>query len=198
MKNNYNRMVSCMLLAAALGFIITMWAQSGLGQDATGTQDVWAKYQIVLQRNIFSRRRGPIRQMERDEQPRRVVMPDPESYLLLKGIVQENDTFIGFIEDTRGGEILRVHKGDSMARGVIKALSLDSIEYQLEDRTITVTIGHDLQGGQGAVTMTQLYELSQTSPTTSQEGTTQPSSSSEDDADILRQLMERRQQQLGQ
>jgi hypothetical protein len=120
---------------------------------------------------------------------------------VLKGIVQEDDAFIAFLEDTRGGQILRVRKGDSVARGVIKALGLDSIEYQLDDRTITVTMGYDLEGGQGAITMAQLYELSETTPTTPQEGATSApgeSSPSEDEAEILRQLMERRKQQLGQ
>jgi hypothetical protein len=124
--------------------------------------------------------------------------PNPESYYVLRGIAQEDDAFIAFLEDTRGGQILRVRKGDSVARGVIKALGLDSIEYQLEDSTITVTMGYDLEGGRGAVTMTQLYELSQTYSTTPQEAPTEPSSPSEDEAEILKQLMERRQQQLGQ
>jgi hypothetical protein len=127
--------------------------------------------------------------------------PNPESYYVLKGIVQEDDVFIAFLEDTRGGQILRVSKGDSVARGIIKALGLDSIEYQFEERTITVTMGYDLEGGRGAVTMTQLYELSQTYSTTPQEDATSAageSSLSGDEADILKQLMERRQQQLGQ
>jgi len=198
MKNNYNKTAVCMLLAIAIGFIMTFWPQSGLSQDAAAPQDAWAKYQIILQRNIFSRQRGPLRQRQQNERSGRTIAPNPESYFLLKGIVQENGTFIAFLEDTRGGGILRLRKGDSVARGVIKALSLDSVEYQLEDRTIIVTMGHDLQGGQGAVTLTQLYEWSQTSSTTPQKGSAEPSSPSGDEADILKQLMERRKQQLGQ
>jgi len=199
MKKDYNRLTTCTLLAVVLGLIVAIWPATGLGQDSTEQQDPWAAYKVIVERNMFSRQRGA-RAERPDSSGTRTPPPtlNPESYYVLKGIVQENGAFIGFIEDTRGGGILRVRKGDSVARGAIKALSLDSIEYQLEDRTITVTMGHDLQGGQGAVTISQLYEWSQTSSTTPQEGTTQPSSPSGDDADILRKLMERRQQQLGQ
>ena len=198
-KKNYNKMGIGMLPTVAIGFIISFWPQSGLSQDVTAPQqDGWAKYQIIFQRNIFSRQRGPIRQREVDDRPGRVITPSLESYFLLKGIVQEDGKFIAFIEDNRAGGILRLHEGDSVARGIIKALNLDSIVYQLEDRAVTVTMGHDLEGGQGAVTMTQLYEWSQTSSAAQKEGVTQPSGPSGDDADILRQLMQRRQQQIGQ
>jgi hypothetical protein len=162
----------------------------------------WAVYKVIVERNMFSRQRGARTRRSDDREMRAPPpAPNPESYYLLKGIVQEGDAFIAFLEDTRGGQILRVRKGDSVARGVIKALGLDSIEYQLEDRTITVTMGYDLECGQGAITMAQLYEFSQTSPTAPQEGATSApgeSSPSGDDAEILRQLMERRKQQLGQ
>lgn len=201
MKKDYNRLITCILLAVVLGLIVAMCPAPGLGQDSTEKQDPWAAYKVIVERNMFSRQRGA--RAERLVQDRVQVRtpppaPNPESYYVLKGIVQENSAFIAFLEDSRGGEILRVRKGDSVARGVIKALSLDSIEYQLEDSTVTVTMGRDLQGGQGAVTRAQLYEWSQTSTTTSQEAATEPSSPSGDDADILRQLMERRQQQLEQ
>jgi len=207
MKKYYSRLTTCILLAVVLGLIVTVEAARGLGQPAAaGTEQQpavrlagWEAYKVIVERNMFSRQRGT-RTGRSDDRGMRPPppAPNPESYYVLKGIVQENGAFIGFLEDTRGGQILRVREGDSVARGVVKALSLDSIEYQFEDRTITVAMGYDLEGGRGAVTMTQLYELSQTYSTTSQEGATEPSSPSEDEAEILRQLMERRQQQLGQ
>ena len=66
----------------------------------------------------------------------------------------------------------------------------------MEDRTVTVTFGQDLEGGQGALT---LSEIAQWAPAASS-GPTSPSSETltDDDAELLRRLMERRQQQLGQ
>lgn len=162
MKNKSNTIATCMLLAAALGFVITLWPQSGLGREATEAQDTWARYQVILQRNIFSRQRSPLRQ-RRAAQARPVVTRNPESYLLLKGIVQEDGTFIAFVEDTQGNRVLRLREGDSVARGTVKNFTLDSIEYQLEDKTINVMLGRDLEGGQGTLSMNRLLELSATS-----------------------------------
>jgi len=186
-----------------------MGPPTGLGQPAAaGTEQQpappradlagWEAYKVIVERNMFSRQRGTRTERSDRRETRTPPAPNPESYFVLKGIVQENDVFICFLEDTQRGEILRIRKGDSVARGIVKALSLDSIEYQFEDRTITVMMGQDLEGGQGAVTLTQMYELSQIYSTTSQEGATEASSPSEEEAEILKQLMERRQQQLGQ
>jgi hypothetical protein len=198
MKKDYNRQKLFVLLAVVPGLIVALGSAIGLGQDSVERQDPWAAYKVIVERNIFSRQRGA-----RPERPdrggvRTPPAPNPESYYLLKGIVQENGVFIAFLEDTQRGRILRVRDGDSVARGKVKISNLDTIEYQFEDRTVTVAMGNDLEGGQGAITLTQMYELSQAYSTTPQEGTTESSGPSADEAEILKQLMERRQQQIGQ
>ena len=201
MKKHNNKMAVCILPAVALIFIITIWPQSGLSQEAEALKkDAWENYQIILQRNIFSRQRGPLidRSRSRRRQMDSPPPPNPESYHVLKGIVQENGVFIAFIEDTQRGQIIRVREGDSVARGKVKTFNLDTIEYHFEDHTITVAVGKDLEGGRGAITFNQMYELSQAYTPTSQEGTKESSSPSADEAEMLKQLMERRKQQLGQ
>ncbi len=199
MKKNYNKMAACLLPAVALGFIMTLWPQSGLSQDvAAPKQDKWENYQIIIQRNIFSRQRGPRVDLSRGQRMDAPPPPNPETYYILKGIVQENGVFIAFLEDTQRGQIFRVREGDSVARGKVKTFNLDTIEYEFGDRTVTVAMGKDLEGGKGTITLNQMYELSQTYTPTSQEGTKEPTSPSADEAEILKQLMERRKQQLGQ
>ena len=124
--------------------------------------------------------------------------PNPETYYILKGIVQENGVFIAFLEDTQRGQIFRVREGDSVARGKVKTFNLDTIEYEFEDRTVTVAMGKDLEGGKGTVTLNQMYELSESYTPTSQGAAEKSSAPSADEAEILKQLMERRKQQLGQ
>jgi hypothetical protein len=201
MKNKYNNIWVRTLLAAALGLIIAAWSSPIVGQDATAPepQDAWTKYQIILQRNIFSRQRSPVRQRQSSDRPRAVVVPNPESYFLLKGIVQEGDKFIAFIEDNRSNSVLRLREGDGVARGIIKNFTLDSIEYQSEGRTISVPLGRDMEGGQGAVTINRMLELSATAPATgSRKSTSAEQAPSADEAEILKKLMEQRKQQLGQ
>jgi hypothetical protein len=176
-------------------------------------QDAWAKYQIILDRNIFSRQRGPVRRPGEDRDTGPVKLPDPETHFVLKGIVQENNEFIAFIEDTQAGMVLQLRKDDHVARGVIKALSLDGIEYQLEEHTTAVKLGYDLEGHlgpvsapapasppaptapapSGATTRPAAPAPSVTSPPAGQ-----PAAPAGDEADILRRLMEQRRQQLGQ
>ena len=188
--------------AVLLGLTVAAWSGTGEDPEPTGPSDSWDTYKIVVERNMFSRQRGP--RVDRSRRQRRQVpvappAPDPESYVVLKGIVQEDGAFIAFLEDTQSGQILRVHKGDKVVRGVTTDMGLDSLEYKFEDRTTTVTMGFNLQGDSEGTTFIGMYELSQTYSSTAEEGTTEPSSPpTEDEAEILRQLMERRQQQIGQ
>jgi len=144
---------------------------------------------------MFSRQRVPSRPQEvAVERPK--VVPNPESYLLLKGVVQEDNQFIAFVEDKRTGTVLRLREGDTVARGMVKALTLDGLQYQFQDKTIPVSMGSDLEGGSGAITAGDLANFSSmAAPAASSTGSSAPSA---DEADILKRLMEQRQQQLGQ
>ena len=169
------------------------------GARPIGSSDSWDAFRIVVERNMFSRQRGPRVERTRRQVPVAPPAPDPESYVVLKGIVQQDGEFIAFLEDTQSGQIRRVRQGDSVVRGRIKSLTLDSIEYESGDRTVTVTMGLNLQGRVGGATFTGMYDLTQTSAAPSAAGTTESSApATEDEAEILRQLMERRQQQIGQ
>jgi hypothetical protein len=199
MKHYSKKIAAGMLSALVLVLTTAMWPAAGLGQDAAEDQDAWDKYRIILERNIFSRQRGPVVQPGQREEPREIAVPNPESYFILKGVAQEDNQFIAFVEDTRSSQILRLRQGDSVARGTIVALDLDEIEYEREGQKTAVRMGCDLEGGRGAVTANQLMEWSQTaSPAaTQQPATTEQAAPSGDEAEILKQLMERRRQQLG-
>ncbi len=173
-----------------------------------------AKYSIILQRNIFSRQRSPFRPRDRNAEARAVAAPNPETHFVLKGVVQEDNQFIAFIEDTQGGGVLRLRQGDKVARGAIKTLSLDALEYQLEDKTISVRLGCDLEGTRAPVAMiVAVDEVPIVSPAPAPAPTATPASAAAqqpktgqqmpaptggNEADILKRLMEQRRQQLGQ
>jgi hypothetical protein len=162
----------------------------------------WAGYAIILSRNIFSRTRVSARQQRVREEPRPTVRPNPEAYHLLKGVVQENDDFIAFIENTQTGAVLQLRRGDAVARGTIKTLTLDGLEYEMEDKTTVVGMGSDLEGGRGVMTTGQVYELAGSVPaSTGQPAQARPAATpapSGDTDDIIKRLMEQRQRQLGQ
>lgn len=163
-----------------------------------GQDEQWAKYDIISKRNMFSRQRVPIRQRDDTPPPPRVV-PNPESYFLLKGVVQENNQFIAFVEDKQTGSILRLHQGDRVARGTIKSLTLDGIEYELADKTTPVSMGFDLEGRHGAVTAGDLAGYTPTAAFAAPGATPGPQAApSVDEAEMIKKLMEQRSKQLGQ
>ncbi len=220
MKNRcFNPARALSLTVLSVGLILILWPTAGFGQrssrrDASSrsstaaadpnvvvSESDWAGYAIILNRNIFSRTRVSARQQRAREEPRPVVRPNPEAYHLLKGVVQENDDFIAFIENTQTGAVLQLRRGDAVARGTIKTLTLDGLEYEMEDKTTVVRMGFDLEGGHGVMTTGQMYELAGSVPaSTGQPAQTSPATTapSGDTADIVKRLMEQRQRQLGQ
>jgi hypothetical protein len=218
MKKTYKSLMTCTTWAALASLVIVIGPTTGFGQDANGvtnepateaasevtsesakeSRDISSAYRIITERNMFSRNR---RLPRADPGPAPVVrQPNPESYYILRGIVRENDTFIAFLQDNRQGGVLQLREGDKVARGTVKSLTLDSIEYQFEDRTITVAFGQDLEGGQGALSLDDVAQWSPRTYSPSFRQTSSPSSEplTGDSAELLRRLMERRQQQLGQ
>jgi len=217
MKTNCSKPAGAWSLAIAVGgLILILWPAAGQCQrsrqavsepapasdpNAAAPANSWASFDIILQRNIFSRQRRPVRRQETVvERPVRPA-PNPESYYLLRGVVQENDDFIAFIEDTQTSTVLRLRRGDPVARGTIKTLTLDGLEYQMEDKTTVVHLGRDLEGGHGNLTASQMMDFSAmpaSSPTGQPSQTTPTTPPSGAEADILKRLMEQRRQQLGQ
>jgi hypothetical protein len=152
----------------------------------------YQKYEIITQRNMFSRTRVPFRPREEvAERPR--PMPNPESYLLLKGIAQENNHFIAFVEDKRTGSVLHLREGDPIARGRVKSLNLDVLEYEFQGKTTPVRMGSDLEGGLGALTAADLAGFT---PSATPSAGSAPAPTA-DEAEILQRLMQQRQQEMG-
>jgi hypothetical protein len=199
MKKHDKKITLYLIPVFALVFITSICSEFSFSQDAAvPKKDTWESYQIILQRNIFSRQRGPRIDLNQRKRTNVPPPPNPETYHILKGIVQENGVFIAFIENTQQGQIFKVREGDSVARGKVKTFNLDTVEYHFEDSIVKVAIGKDLEGGTGTVTLNQMFELSQTYSPTTKKSTEESSSPSADEAEILKQLMERRRQQLGQ
>lgn len=190
------------LLAAALGAILAFRPAMTTGQEQQAEEsNAWANYEIILQNNIFSRDRRPkvVGQPEAKPEQEEVVVR-PESYYRLKGLVQEDGAFIAFIEDARYNNVLQLREGQSVARGTIQNLTLDSLEYNYQDsdKTVTVQIGRDLEGGFGTVTRSDIMQWTPTeTPSDAPSTSTSSEPATGDEADILEQLRQRRQEQLG-
>jgi len=166
-----------------------------LGQTAPAADEErraessYDRYRVVIERNIFSRRRGERR--ERSPEPARPIPPDPERSVVLNGVVQQGDDMIAFLEDSRTGVTIRARSGDSIVRGRLKALTLDYVEYELEGRVTTVRLGETLEGATPAP-----VSADAPSPATSDAESARASVERKDAAAILERMRLKRQEEL--
>jgi hypothetical protein len=219
MKNkNSNRSHVLAILAVTVGVVLVLWPATGSAQrvsrqrfstpkssavavdpNAAVPDDSWAGFNIILTRNIFSRQRIAWRPRQVEEGPKpSVVTRNPEAYYVLKGVVQENDDFYAFIENSQEGTSVQLRRGDPVARGTIKSLTLDGLEYQMEGKDpVVVRMGYDLEGGTGVLTTNQMFNLA-SAPSSSTSTSGKSTESGAEAAEILKRLMEQRKQQVGQ
>ncbi len=189
--SNYKIFVLMFFLLADVSFVLS----AEQGDDA----QFWDNYRVLVEQNIFSRQRGRVLRGD-DSKPKETAAPAPESYFVLKGIVRQNEQYIAFLENTRMGETIKARAGDSIARGRLKSLTLDNIEFELDANTIKIEIGDNLQGKAPtlSVTYSELVEWSQSSSESSEnEASGQKKGQSSEDEEILRRLMERRRREIG-
>jgi hypothetical protein len=175
--------------------------------DTGADESSWEAYSIITERNIFSRNRRP-RSVVSAQTVRQVstVTRTEQSYLVLRGVVREQEGFISFIEDSRSGEVKKVRKDEAIGGGTLADITLDDITFHLADADTRVEIGKTLEGKAPEASSSQNYYgssySSQQGSYDTQQTTTQVSQQttvSEDEAkDILQRLKERRKKELGE
>jgi len=186
--------VICILAAIGISYAVDTSTEQGDG--------FWSQYSIIVERNIFSRNRGS-RAVEpggsATQARRQPSPPQVESYFVLKGIAKADDSFVAFFEDVRAGEVIRVKHRDPIARGRIVALTLDSAVYRNDANTVDVRVGQTLEGelAGAALTFENLLEWSEIDSAAAEARDANGTEKLSDDAELLRKLMERRKQELG-
>ncbi len=196
-------LLKCVIIVIMLGAI----SLSDAGRTSgAGANEFSSHYRIIVERNIFSRQRGrrAVDNRTSGEQSTRQVAPrSQESYLVLTGLAKVNNVYVAFFEDTRGGPLIRVTAGGSLARGRVTKLNLDSVVYQRGEDSASIMVGQTLEGKLGAVALAvdsyvTLPATVSTVSDTQTAGDAHIPSASGDEADILKRLIERRRQELGE
>jgi len=187
---------AALCILAAIGI---SYAAEASTDDA---DEFWSRYRIVVERNIFSRHRG-----NRTIEPgvsaaqARIQPPTPqlESYFVLKGVAKADESFVAFFEDVREGELIRVKAQDPIARGRVVMLTLDSAVYRNDANTVDVKVGQTLEGelAGAALTFENLLEWSEVDSAAAGGRDANVTEELSDDAELLRKLMEKRRQELG-
>jgi len=105
--------------------------------DPPDPEQSWERYEILVERNAFSRTRGP-RHVARAVQVR--PPRPPESFVVLVGIYEQEDGIVAFLEDVRGGS-QKVNVGDTIAGGKVTAITIDKLVFEKDGESRSVEVG---------------------------------------------------------
>jgi len=204
--------MSCRMLLSGTGLWLAAVAAAAPPADssAPATDRVRSldDYRVLVQRNIFLRDRRPAR-LESAPRPVARVVRDTDSGIVLTGIGRYDGEFVAFFENVASGRTSRVGVGEAVGKGRIKSITLDLVEYERERSVTEIRVGYALGG--------ERY-LVETPPATSPSDLTSPATGpttaasrpaaeagppvspgaaeSSDLEDILRQMRQRREQEL--
>lgn len=103
----------------------------------------WGRYKVLVERNAFSRTRGP---QAKAEAARKLPERRPERYTVLTGITEQGDKFLAILEEVQG-DTTKVAAGGPVAGGTVKAITLDGLVFEKGGKTINVAIGSSLSLG---------------------------------------------------
>ncbi len=119
----------------------------------------WEDFAVLTDRNIFDRyRRPPVIRTAPTERPRPTyTAPSPparpidtDQYFVLLGIGLEAAQYTAFFEDSTAGKIIQVSPGDVVGKGHLRAVNLDSVQYDRGGQFRIVKVGYTLTGTQAA------------------------------------------------
>jgi len=144
------------------------------------------EYMVLLSRSMFVR--GHAAEMGHIGQHFSAPSTAPsldrsETGLIFNGVTKTANTIDALVEDTVSGRVLTVKPGDAVARGIVKSITFDTLEYQSGGRVTEVKIGQNFAGNDVDTSAI---------PTT-----TTPAGSGASPEDILERLRQKRLQELG-
>ncbi|MFG0249021.1 MAG: hypothetical protein ACF8OB_09055 [Phycisphaeraceae bacterium JB051] len=171
------------------------------------TKPSFADYQVVVDTNIFIRRKpAPKRSPQTETQTPTQVAPPPAApvnkYLLCGIIIENDDRFTAMIEDALTHTLQSLHLGDKVNVFVITSMTISSVVLSLPDgRSAELFIGQSIDAN-GNLLQSGWIPTAK-SASTSSDANTSPSSksgeaqpTSEKELSILEKLRRRRESQL--
>jgi len=109
---------------------------AGGGAMPTSAPTLPAEFSILQTRNMFAKGGGKGAK----------AAGGPEAQFVLKGAVQGGGRFMAFLEEKGTKRVQQVNVGDSIARGKVKSITLDAIEYEAGGAAKRIEVGQDLNG----------------------------------------------------
>ena len=189
-----------LLLLLALAAVLSAAAE----ETNSGSQLDYSAFRIIPERNIFnqSRSRGSSRNGSRSRQDRRVRA----DAFALRGTMSYEKGRFAFFDGTSSDYRKAVQADDSIAGFKVAQVGVDSVKLQSNGKQIELQVGMQMkkpdQGEWEVASGAEVIDLNASTSTadtnsvaTNTEASSSPSSGGE--SDILKRLMQRREQQLG-
>jgi len=110
----------------------------------------WEGFKILSERNMFLRNRSRPPSMRRTPTVF-VAASSNAGRVVLTGIVQQEDDYIAFFENTLTGKTTQVQVDDPLGKGYVTAITIDAVEYTCGDEATVIAIGCDLTGTAAAL-----------------------------------------------
>jgi len=127
---------------AALAF-----AAISLGAVAAEPEGSWARYRVLVKRNIFLRDRARAASSRpASTRPVKGDMQDGERNVVLTGVARRDGEFVAFFEDIRTRTTSKVGVGQAIGKGKARAITLDGVEYERQGLVRKIEIGRSLTG----------------------------------------------------
>jgi hypothetical protein len=194
-----------MLLPGVLLSLAAMTA--GAAEEETRPTGTWEDYRLIIQRNVFDpeRRKPVVEQPKPEETPRPVV----DEILLVGTLLTDRETyafFEGSQPDYRTVQTLR----STIADGTITEIAGDRISLVIQGVSLQLPVGNKLirenQGEWKISTDATLTAASARNVVLESSGTddreprseSAPTEAESSESDLLKQLREKRQRELGQ
>lgn len=70
----------------------------------------------------------------------------PEALFIFRGAVRAGTSITAFMENLTAKDVVQVAVGDSLARGRIKSIDLDAIQYETAGNAMRIEVGQNLNG----------------------------------------------------
>lgn len=150
------------------------------------------QYEVIYERNIFSKDRLPPQQ-ERSG-PAQVRTTQVLSIYLLRGIAVQAGSKVAFIEEQVSGQTMRAQVGTGVLNGRITGIQYDRVAFEQNGQMKYVKVGGEF----GKTETTVLTTAGEEAPAVKPAAVPTEKSSGGDESDILKKLMERRKNELGQ
>ncbi|QNN25214.1 hypothetical protein HED60_24015 [Planctomycetales bacterium ZRK34] len=196
--------------------LIGLFGATAFGADAAPSP-AWQRYEIVVQRNMFSPRRQPPKP-ERStsddtektaesnasaDDARESAPPLPGENYVLVGTSLVGEHRIAFCEDRRDGRLIRLTPGEAVEDFSLKQVTQDAVVFEREAKPVNIAVGQTLSGQIAApaapspgTTGAGQAATTSTNPPPAADAGDQASATDESTMSIIERLRRRREQEL--